>query len=221
MIPMLSTILPSGVAVAEARGELPRGIVFPEEAPAIARAVAKRRLEFEAGRALARQALQQLGYPSLAIVSGTSREPIWPKGIVGSITHCEGYCAAAVARADAVATIGIDAAPQAPLGEGVLRLIARDEERAWMEDQVDADLWARLLFSAKESVFKAWFPLTRRWIDFSAASVRFDPVDRTFRATLITATSSRTSAMSSTNVASGSVSSPSRVTTSSPSDERA
>lgn len=181
---MLSAILPPGVIVAEARGLLPRTPLLPDEAPAVANAVRRRRLEFEAGRYLARQALQQLGHPAVAIPQGPDREPVWPIGIVGSITHCGGYCAVAVAAADRAVAIGIDAELRAELDEGVLRLVARPEERAWMGRQSDPAVWGPLLFSAKESVYKAWFPLTGRSLDFSAASIRFDQERQTFRAAL-------------------------------------
>ena len=45
--------------------------------------------------------------------------------------------------------------------------------------------WDRMLFCAKESVYKAWFPLTRRWLGFDEASVTIDPVNRTFTARLL------------------------------------
>lgn len=182
---IMSAILPSTTAVAEALGDLPRAVLFPDEAAAVARALGKRRLEFEAGRSLARLALQQLGWPAVPIVPGPNREPTWPAGVVGSITHCQGYCAAAVAREDVLATVGIDAEVNAPLPEDVLRLIARDEERMWIREQANGIFWDRLLFSAKESAFKAWYPLARRWLDFTAASVRFAPEEGTFRATLM------------------------------------
>jgi 4'-phosphopantetheinyl transferase EntD len=45
--------------------------------------------------------------------------------------------------------------------------------------------WDRLLFSCKESVYKAWFPLARRWLGFDGAALRVDPVARTFTADLL------------------------------------
>lgn len=182
---MLSAILPPGVVVAEARGRLPRTPLLPDEAPAVARAVCRRRLEFEAGRCLARQALQQLGHPPVAIPQGPNREPIWPAGIVGSITHCRDYCAVALAPTSVAVALGIDAEVRAALDEGVLRLIARPEERVWLDQQADAAVWGPLLFSAKEAVYKAWFPLTGRSLDFSAASIRFDQERQSFRAALL------------------------------------
>ena len=84
-------------------------MLWPEEAAAVQHAVEKRRREFAVGRMLARAALAAIGDPPSAIPTGNHREPVWPAGIVGSITHCAGYCAAAVARDAMVVALGIDA----------------------------------------------------------------------------------------------------------------
>lgn len=146
----------------------------------------KRRAQFAAGRVCARRALARLGEPTGAIGAGTRGEPLWPAGIVGSITHCRGYCAAAVGRAAAVATIGIDAEPHDPLPEGVLGLVANgDEQRRLRARGNDGICWDRLLFSAKESIFKAWFPLAGRWLGFEDADVSFAPDEGTFDGRLL------------------------------------
>jgi 4'-phosphopantetheinyl transferase EntD len=96
--------------------------------------------------------------------------------VVGSMTHCDGYRAAAVARAGSVGGVGVDAEPHAALPEGVFDTIARPDELEMLEKlgalwpQVH---WDRLMFSAKESVYKAWFPVARRWLGFEEASVEF------------------------------------------------
>lgn len=183
---VISTILPPHVAAAEAFGDCLEEALSVDEAAFVSGAVEKRRREFAAGRSLARHALAQLHHAPLSILVGPHRQPAWPAGIVGSITHCPGYCAAVVARADTVISIGIDAEVNASLPEGVLSRIAREEERAGIDDQVDSTIcWDRLLFSAKESVFKAWFPLTHRWLGFEEVHVAFEPDRGTFRATLI------------------------------------
>ncbi|MGW1271904.1 4'-phosphopantetheinyl transferase superfamily protein, partial [Streptomyces sp. NPDC002491] len=64
--------------------------------------------------------------------------------------------------------------PDGPLPEGVLDAIALPEEAARLErlaaDRPDVH-WDRILFSAKESVYKAWFPLTGLWLDFDEADI--------------------------------------------------
>jgi 4'-phosphopantetheinyl transferase EntD len=138
----------------------------------------QRRREFATGRACARRALDRLGLPTGAIPVGARGEPLWPDGIVGSITHCRGYRACAVARDTDLAAIGIDAEPDAPLRERVLAAVAVPEELPGLERLaiLDPDTsWDRLLFCAKESVYKAWFPLTGRRLGFGDTAVAFDP----------------------------------------------
>ncbi|MGI9004614.1 MAG: 4'-phosphopantetheinyl transferase family protein [Streptosporangiaceae bacterium] len=186
---VLGAILPSGVAVAEAFGspdENPDHLLAPERA-AVATAAPKRRREFAAVRACARRALAELGVPPAAVLPGPSGEPSWPPGIVGSMTHCAGYRACAVARAGRFAAIGIDAEPHAPLPDGVLAMVTSDSERAALAElaaAVPGACWDRILFCAKEAVYKAWFPATGRWLGFSGADVRIDP-GGTFQARLL------------------------------------
>jgi 4'-phosphopantetheinyl transferase EntD len=169
-------ILPALVACAYARQDAPETSLYPGEAELVARAVSKRRREFTTARHCARRALAQLGVAPAAILTGERGEPRWPAGVVGSMTHCDGYRAAAVAHAAAVASVGIDAEPHGPLPEGVAGLVVRPEEAARLTELTGSDAtvaWDRLLFSAKESVYKAWYPLTGRWLDFSEAVVTF------------------------------------------------
>jgi 4'-phosphopantetheinyl transferase EntD len=182
-------VLPAGqAATAESYPEAIEAGLFPEEREHVANAVAKRRVEFAAVRRCARRALQELGYPPVPILPGEQREPRWPEGVVGSMTHCAGYCAAAVARGGEVSALGIDAEVHAPLPEGVLDLISLESERALLAELTDrvpgAVHWDRVLFSAKESVYKAWFPLTRRWLGFEQADIELRP-DGTFEAILL------------------------------------
>jgi 4'-phosphopantetheinyl transferase EntD len=179
------------LTAASVEGDYPEAIeagLFPEEREHIAHAVAKRRVEFAAVRRCARKALQELGYPPVPILPGEQREPRWPEGVVGSMTHCAGYCAAAVARSGEVSALGIDAEVHAALPEGVLDLISLESERALLAELTDrvpgAVHWDRVLFSAKESVYKAWFPLTRRWLGFEQADIELR-MDGTFEARLV------------------------------------
>jgi 4'-phosphopantetheinyl transferase EntD len=167
---IIGSLLPTDVASVEATASMPTDVLFSEEMALIQRAVLNRRAEFATARWCAREALIELGVGPVAILSGPDREPLWPKGIVGSITHCRGYHAAAVARAANVRSIGIDAEPDEPLAEGTLQLIALPVERAQLAAPWGPHL-DRLLFSAKESVYKTWFPLARRWLGFGDAVV--------------------------------------------------
>ena len=185
---MLAEILPPQVMATEAFGDLPDAVLFPAEEAVIARAVDKRRREFTTVRACARTALARLGLPPVAILPGAAGAPQWPPGVVGSMTHCAGYRGCAVAWARDLLTLGLDAEPDEALPEGVLTTIALAEERAGLRalaQAAPAPCWDRLLFSAKESVYKAWFPLTARWLGFEEAVITFDPADGTFAARLL------------------------------------
>ena len=106
----------------------------------------------------------------------------------GSITHCAGYRAAAVASTREVLTIGLDAEPNETLPDGVLDHVSLPGERARLRDlaaTAPGTCWDRLLFSAKESVYKAWFPLTRQWLGFEDADITIDPAAGTFEARLL------------------------------------
>lgn len=185
---MLAEILPPGVTVAEVFDDrYDNGELLPDEAAAIERAVPKRRREFTAARICAREALERAGLPVVPILRGASGAPGWPPGVVGSLTHCAGYRACAVARAAVVAAIGVDAEPHAGLPDGVLRLVASESEQARLADLglVAPDTcWDKILFSAKESVYKAWSPMTGQWLGFDQADVEISP-GGTFAARLL------------------------------------
>ncbi len=185
---MIEAILPDRVIAVEAREDSASGTLFPGEEAAVARSVEKRRREFITARACARAACAQLGVAPSPITTGGRGEPQWPAGLVGSITHCDGYRGCAVARSTDMSTVGIDAEPDAPLPVGVLRDIARSEELpglSALKHDVPGVHWDRLLFSAKESVYKAWYPLTKRWLGFEDAVITFGPYNGTFDARLL------------------------------------
>ncbi|MCC2321223.1 4'-phosphopantetheinyl transferase family protein [Cellulomonas xiejunii] len=169
-------LLPDSVVCVETYGDArPDGAsLHPEEAVVAARFADRRRREFAAVRACARSAMATLGLPAHPVLPGERGAPSWPTGVVGSMTHCDGYRAAALARSEELASLGIDAEPHRPLPQGVLRLVSLPSERSRLAElavREPAIHWDRLLFSAKESVYKAWFPLTGRWLDFSEADI--------------------------------------------------
>ncbi|GAB0104255.1 4'-phosphopantetheinyl transferase [Nocardia sp. JMUB6875] len=172
---ILGRILPNGVAAAELT-------VYPEDLKAhpgeehlIARAVEKRRRDFIGARYCAREALGQLGEPAVAIGKTEGGAPAWPRGIVGSLTHCDGYRAAALAHRLRYRSIGIDAEPHAQLPDGVLDSVSLPAEREWLSAVLPGTglHLDRLLFCAKEATYKAWNPLTGRWLGFEDAHITF------------------------------------------------
>ena len=171
-------------AVAAAAGSEPPPLL-PEEAACILRAVNKRRREFALGRACAREALEQLGIFGYPLLIGPDRAPVWPGGVVGSITHCDGFAGAAVAGRGLIRSIGLDAEAATPLDAEVVDLICTRKERAWIETAAPPPLadWPKIVFSAKEAVYKCLSPLYNSPpIDFLDVEIVPNPCDAEFTA---------------------------------------
>ncbi|MFJ3933941.1 4'-phosphopantetheinyl transferase [Streptomyces sp. NPDC090029] len=185
---MIAPLLPESVQVVSAFGDPPGPPLFPAEEALIAHAVDARRQEFTTGRRCAREALSRLGYPAAPLLSGARGEPLWPAGVRGAITHCEGYRAVAAVRSTDLFSVGMDVEQVRALRPGVLESISLPEERrhvARYRRHLPEAPWELLLFSAKESVYKAWFPLTGRPLAFEEAAIEFDPEHGTFEARLL------------------------------------
>lgn len=183
----LADVLPAAAVTAVRFDDDGSGPLHPDEEPAVAKAVASRRAEFTTARRCAREALAALGAAAAAVPVGEKRSPVWPRGVVGSITHTQGFRGAAVAWSSELRSVGIDAEQHGPLPEGVLDAVSAPGERAVLAALAASHpdvCWDRLLFSAKESVYKTWFPLTGRWLGFEEAFLTPGP-DGTFRAELL------------------------------------
>jgi 4'-phosphopantetheinyl transferase EntD len=138
-----------------------------EEAPYAERMAERRRQEFAAGRACAHRALRRIDADTGPIKVAHRRDPVWPAGIVGSITHCEGFCAAVVARGGSIAALGIDAEVARPLDDETRNTILGPGEQLDMARlPLPAGLWTTTGFSAKEALFKAVYPVLIREIAF-------------------------------------------------------
>jgi 4'-phosphopantetheinyl transferase EntD len=186
-VALLSSVLPGSVVAVACGSDDEAGPLHPSEAPAVERAVESRRAEFATARTCARQALAALGAPAEAVPVGEKRAPVWPSGVVGSITHTRGFRGAAVAWRSVVRSVGIDAEVHDALPGGVLEAVSSEGERSALSALAASRpevSWDRLLFSAKESVYKTWFPLTGRWLGFEDAEL-VPAVDGTFRARLL------------------------------------
>lgn len=185
----LQGLFSDDVVVVESR-DLPvdESDLWPDERSAIGDVVPGRWWDWVMGRSCARRAMTQLGVEPEPVLSGKKREPLWPVGVVGAITHTDGYVAAAVARRDSVVAVGIDAEPDLPLPKGVLSRIALETEHGWLGADPGSGVANpdRLLFSIKESIYKAWYPLAGRWLGFDEASVAIDAAAGTFRAEVLT-----------------------------------
>ena len=158
-------------------------VFYPKELLSISSASAKRRRHFRNGRWCARRALESLGYAPVAINQGPNHEPLWPSGVVGSISHCSGYSCAAVGDSKVFSAIGIDAEPNKPLRPELRPLIAGTRELALIDQLTASDdsvSWDKLLFCIKEAAYKSWFPRNRMWLDFYDIDANIERGNGTF-----------------------------------------
>jgi 4'-phosphopantetheinyl transferase EntD len=175
----MSTPIPSLFALPVVAGVASEAMwaapVHPDEEPFVARAVTARRREFAAGRSCARDLLAGLGLGG-AIPVGPGGAPRWPSGAVGSISHCPGLCAAAVAPADAVRGVGLDVEMVRPLEPAMIRRICRVEElSALVNGSRSIPEWASIIFSAKEAFYKCYYPLTGQFLEYGDVRIRLQP----------------------------------------------
>jgi 4'-phosphopantetheinyl transferase EntD len=157
---MIEQLLPAGVMAVEAFEDVPGEPVFPGEEDLVANAVENRRREFVTARRCAREALAKLGHAPTPIRRGPMREPQWPSGLVGSITHTRGFRAAAVAPRSVLSSVGIDTEPNCPLPDGIEESVVvpgEPEMLAALARAVPLTHWGRLLFRARTS---CWPPVT-------------------------------------------------------------
>ena len=165
--------------------EVPSDVVFDVEAQCISAAVEKRRREFAAGRWLARKALSQFGRDDVAIPFGADRAPIWPEGIVGSISHTDTLCAAAVAETvSGIAAVGIDVELAKPLAPDLWETVLSEDERLKLpvvSGQADG-LLEMIVFSAKEAAYKCQYPLSGVFLEFTDLTVSLNVDRMTFEA---------------------------------------
>lgn len=186
---MIEALFPDEVVTVVATPALEGEPLHPLEADSTGRMSAGRLREFSLGRACARRALARLGHANAPVVRGADRVPVWPEGVVGSLTHCEGFCAVAVAPRGAIVSLGLDAEPDAPLSAGVLRRVCSESEREQLARLPgrSPEAWGKLVFSAKESFYKCYFAVARARLGFHDAEIRLDPERGRFEARLLRA----------------------------------
>jgi 4'-phosphopantetheinyl transferase EntD len=136
--------------------------LLPQERGAFARSVVKVQRASGAARIVARELMQRAGVEPQPVVRSEAGMPAWPDGIVGSLAHDATTAVAAVARRADYRSLGVDIEPAEPLAADLLDMVATAGERAAMRD---APLEGRLLFSIKEAVYKAAYPLDRVFLD--------------------------------------------------------
>jgi 4'-phosphopantetheinyl transferase EntD len=169
----LEALFEGEVAAAELKGLGDPAELLPEELVGQGRWVAKRVSQFAAGRQCARLAMGQLGVPSQPLIARPDRRPEWPAGVVGSISHCEGFACAVVARQSSLKSVGVDVEIAGAVEENLWPRVLTEEERAWIDPYPPADrrTWATIFFSAKESFYKCQHPVTGHWLEFHGARI--------------------------------------------------
>jgi len=165
---VIEALFPDGVVTVETTDAVSEDALHPEELAGLGHAVEKRRREFAAGRACARRAFARLGIADAVLPIGPDRLPAWPAGIVGSITHCTGYCAVSAARHGSILGLGLDAEVGTELEPSLVPLVCRPSEVEALEALagLTSGEGAKLVFSAKESAYKCYFPLVHRFLEF-------------------------------------------------------
>jgi 4'-phosphopantetheinyl transferase EntD len=162
---------------------------YESEACAIRKAVPRRRSEFLTGRRCAREAMKQIGFLAGPIGVGSLKEPLWPAGVVGSITHDDNVCFAVVGSATGCPGIGIDfVANYLDFPLSASSLVFSEKERGILDlFKVGSEvaLSASVAFSAKESTIKALSPKVRRLIDFREIKIDLDWKKRRFAAEFV------------------------------------
>ena len=179
---ILSNLLPFEIFVEETRGdeevEFALASLGATERASVLGSAEIRQRHFALGRLCARRALSRLGAPPGELVQRKDRSPEWPVGIIGSITHTKGYCAAAVARMDRYAGIGVDAESR-PVDSSLWDQICTNQELLWLLSQPDGSraTMATLIFSAKEAVYKCQRCWTQGWLDFQDVTTAIDEIE--------------------------------------------
>jgi 4'-phosphopantetheinyl transferase EntD len=171
--PLIESLFPAGVAAAELRVAGDPRLLEPEEAAAVARAVAKRVGEFAAGRLCARRALQRFGIARVVLPAAHDRQPVWPPGFLGSITHTEGFCAAVAAARGRLLGLGLDSEAAGAVEAQLWPSICVASELDWMAEWPAAARTqaATLVFAAKEAFYKAQYPTTGEFMSFADLEV--------------------------------------------------
>jgi 4'-phosphopantetheinyl transferase EntD len=170
--PLFKRLLGAHIETEEVDPHSVKSGLLKSEQEAVVGAAQTRIEQFTAGRFCSRVALGRFGVASTTpIPRGEDRAPIWPPGFVGSISHTDTWCAAAVARAEEVRSIGIDLEPATPLKESLWRRICTAKEQNWLRELPEPGLTGKILFSAKEAVYKCQYPITTEFLGFHAVEL--------------------------------------------------
>ena len=147
-----------------------------------AKATEKRRTEFFLGRLAASRALQAIGVTPRPVLKAKSREPLWQEGFVGAITHKADTACAVVAPKDMACGVGVDLESlHPPVRFSIATKVCTDREQAWLAEAPDEkDKRLKMIFSAKEAGFKAFFPIQQIYLGYQDAELSWSEETRNF-----------------------------------------
>jgi len=188
MCDVIKRNIPQGMSVACEQIDLCEGDIFQEESIFIEHAIPKRKREFIAGRTCARKALSDIGIHGCRILVGKKREPLWPEGVTGSITHDGNHAVAVVAKTNSISMVGVDLSDRSPLNHELIRMVCTNEEIENINKFSLSDFVLdpfKSIFSIKESVFKCLFPTVQEIFNFNDVLLIIRPDSSTVRVKLI------------------------------------
>jgi 4'-phosphopantetheinyl transferase EntD len=174
------------LAWADPRAAMPR--LIGDEVLSVEQVSPARAREFGAGRKAARDAMELLGHPPRPVLQAEDRAPIWPAGLIGSITHSARDCLAVVSDDPDIRSLGLDIEPLSPVEPALWPEICTTDEMNWLATLGPSQRghFAKLVFSAKEAVYKAQYPISRTMLEFHAITLGIDLNEGAFRAQLNT-----------------------------------
>jgi 4'-phosphopantetheinyl transferase EntD len=181
--PDVSGLFPDGVlTLVEHKDNWPTDLA-PAERAQLGDVCGKRLAEFAAGREQARRLISAMTGTAEPLLIGNYRQPLWPEGVIGSISHSDVYCAVAVAARDTISDLGIDVETMEALNPEVEDVVLTEAE---MAATASSDRWVRkLLFSIKESNYKCCYHLVKAYIDFKQCEVTLDHANRAYQSTIL------------------------------------
>jgi 4'-phosphopantetheinyl transferase EntD len=172
---VLASLFPPEVAAYFSPSLPADATLLAAESDCIGDMVEKRRIEFTHGRHCTHRAMQLLGMPVVAIPKGADRAPVWPNGIIGSISHSGDAAAAVITQSSELAAIGLDLESAEALSAEIAAMVCRPDEQI-----SDAGDRAKLLFCIKEAVYKCIYPRIGCYVDFQEMEVLLNEGKATF-----------------------------------------
>ncbi|GAA5629104.1 4'-phosphopantetheinyl transferase Npt [Brucella sp. NBRC 12953] len=172
MIADFKRLCPEGISLGYRRVEPGDArFLLAEEQRSIVTKSLPRRDQSGAARFVARQLLADRGMAEMAIGRAPSGAPVWPQTIVGSLAHDDMVAVAAIGSAADYQALGVDVEPAMGLPEEIRALVRHKADRT--PESAESALMDRLLFCAKEAVYKAVFPLDRVMLNYEDICVDF------------------------------------------------